>query len=224
MVVFSIQLCVLLPLSPSLWLNSPPPLPVWISILYTRIHTHTGGGYGVLGLRQINTCRKVPLQVNIFRLRHLHICIAFYESIFLAVHSSVWSIFKLHITVGKFGSCTQWRGKLLDTEWFFFSIDKAQVTLCAIGRCTRTYVAPFGPARTHLIFPIPTAEWIFSAPMGIRFLIANNCKRWRVVTLKVSHKMGVWRIFLRNLRASPYKENLLIITTFSKSHLDGPYL
>jgi hypothetical protein len=22
------------------------------------------GGYGVLGLRQINTCRKVPLQVN----------------------------------------------------------------------------------------------------------------------------------------------------------------
>ncbi len=25
-----------------------------------------GGGYGVLGLRQINTCRKVPLQVNFY--------------------------------------------------------------------------------------------------------------------------------------------------------------
>jgi hypothetical protein len=29
-----------------------------------------GGGYGVLGLRRINTCRKVPLQVNFFRWRH----------------------------------------------------------------------------------------------------------------------------------------------------------
>jgi hypothetical protein len=36
--------------------------------------------------------------------------------------------------------------------------------------------------------------------------------------------MGVCRIFLKDLRASPYKENLLIITTFSKIHLDGPYL
>ncbi len=36
-----------------------------------------GGGYGVLGLRQINTCRKVPLQVNFFRYTF---CIAFYES------------------------------------------------------------------------------------------------------------------------------------------------
>ncbi len=29
-----------------------------------------GGGYGVPGLRQINTYRKVPLQVNIFTWRH----------------------------------------------------------------------------------------------------------------------------------------------------------
>ncbi len=36
-----------------------------------------GGGYGVLCLRQINSCRKVPLQVNFFRYTF---CIAFYES------------------------------------------------------------------------------------------------------------------------------------------------
>ncbi len=51
----------------------PPPLfPVWISILYTvRVYSvQGGGGYGVLGLRQINTCRKVPLQVIFFRWRH----------------------------------------------------------------------------------------------------------------------------------------------------------
>ncbi len=53
---------------------SPPPLPppfsVWISILYTRIQCVCGGGYGMLGLRQINTGRKIPLQVNFFRWRH----------------------------------------------------------------------------------------------------------------------------------------------------------
>jgi hypothetical protein len=36
-----------------------------------------GGGYGVLGLRQINTCRKVPLQVHIWMMTF---CIVFYES------------------------------------------------------------------------------------------------------------------------------------------------
>ncbi len=39
-----------------------------IPALYTRVQC--GGGYGVLGLRQINTFRKVPIQVNFFRLRH----------------------------------------------------------------------------------------------------------------------------------------------------------
>jgi hypothetical protein len=45
---------------------------VWISgycTVYMRIQCARGGGggYGILGLRQINTCRKVPLQVNFFR-------------------------------------------------------------------------------------------------------------------------------------------------------------
>ncbi len=35
--IFYTQLCVLLPLSPSLWFKSPPPFNVWISILYTRL-------------------------------------------------------------------------------------------------------------------------------------------------------------------------------------------
>ncbi len=38
MLLFSSQLCELLPLSPSLWFNSLPlPRSMWISILYTRI-------------------------------------------------------------------------------------------------------------------------------------------------------------------------------------------
>ncbi len=47
-------------------LSPPPPFFVWIS---TRIQC-VRGGYRVLGLRQINTCRKVPLQVKFFRSRH----------------------------------------------------------------------------------------------------------------------------------------------------------
>jgi hypothetical protein len=63
--VFSTQLCEIMPVS-SLWFNSPPlPLPC-ISILYTYkcIQCVKGGWYEVLGLRQINTCLKVPLHVN----------------------------------------------------------------------------------------------------------------------------------------------------------------
>jgi hypothetical protein len=44
MLVFSTELCVLLPLSPCLWFNSPhPPFPVKISILYARIQCKGGG-------------------------------------------------------------------------------------------------------------------------------------------------------------------------------------
>jgi hypothetical protein len=63
--VFSTQLCELLPLYPYLWINSPP-FPLSCVNKYPA-YTYTvckGGGYGVLGLRQINTCRKVPLHVN----------------------------------------------------------------------------------------------------------------------------------------------------------------
>ncbi len=48
----------------------PPPFPVWIIILYTRIPCARGGEYGVLGLRQINTFRKIPFTGKIFRWRH----------------------------------------------------------------------------------------------------------------------------------------------------------
>ncbi len=51
----------------------PPPFPVWISIYSIHVFSvYGGGGYGVLGLRQINICRKFPLQVKFFRWRHLH--------------------------------------------------------------------------------------------------------------------------------------------------------
>jgi hypothetical protein len=50
-----------------------PPLPIPCANVNT-VYMHTlykgWGEYGVLGLRQINTCRKVPLQEKNFRLRH----------------------------------------------------------------------------------------------------------------------------------------------------------
>ncbi len=54
-----------------------PPSP--LSYVHKFVFTYTvykGGGYGVLGLRQINTSRKAPLYVNYFRWGHF----AFYES------------------------------------------------------------------------------------------------------------------------------------------------
>ncbi len=53
----------------SVSISPHPPFPC--ENKYT-VYTYTvcGGGYGVLGLRQINTFRKVPLQVNFFRWRH----------------------------------------------------------------------------------------------------------------------------------------------------------
>jgi hypothetical protein len=48
--------------------STPPPLfPVWILDKYTA---YAEGWYGVLGLRPINTCRKVLLQVKFFRWWH----------------------------------------------------------------------------------------------------------------------------------------------------------
>jgi hypothetical protein len=73
MLVFSTQLCELLPLYPSLWLALPPsptPIHVCLSIQYTRIQcvsgglgAHRNGG----GLRQINTWRKGPFTGKFFR-------------------------------------------------------------------------------------------------------------------------------------------------------------
>ncbi len=52
----------LLPLSPSLWFSSPPPSLCEYVYFYTRIQSiRGGGGNWVLGLRRINTCRKVHL-------------------------------------------------------------------------------------------------------------------------------------------------------------------
>ncbi len=61
MLVFSTQLCELLPLSPSLWFNSPPLPCVNKYTVFTYTVWKGGGGYGVMGLRQINACHKVPL-------------------------------------------------------------------------------------------------------------------------------------------------------------------
>ncbi len=71
---------------PALWTVAPlhfslvqlslrPPLPCKIkyTVMYTRLQCVMGGGggwYGVLGLRQINTCRKVPWQANFLGWRH----------------------------------------------------------------------------------------------------------------------------------------------------------
>ncbi len=68
MLVFSTQLFVNCCPSPLLSGSTlPPPLPLFYVHKYnvfTYIVCKGGGGYGVLGLRQINTCLKVPLPVN----------------------------------------------------------------------------------------------------------------------------------------------------------------
>ncbi len=73
LLVFSIQLCELLPLYSNLHSGSPlSPFLVWfwtLYVYYTRIQ-RVRGGYGVLYLRQINTCRNVSSQVNFFRWWH----------------------------------------------------------------------------------------------------------------------------------------------------------
>jgi hypothetical protein len=68
MLVFSTQPCELLPLS-LLTGSTPPPTPLSCVnkyVVYTYCVQCVRGG-GFLGLRQINTFHKVPLQVNIFR-------------------------------------------------------------------------------------------------------------------------------------------------------------
>ncbi len=62
----------------------PPPPRVNKYIVYTYTVCNGGRGYGVLGLRQINTCRKVPLLVNFFMATF---CIAFYESYLSTIES-----------------------------------------------------------------------------------------------------------------------------------------
>ncbi len=81
MLVFSAQLCDLLPTS-VVHLTPPPTLPCVKSVLFTRIQC-VKGGYGVLGLRQINTYRKVP---NFFRWRFF--ALSSVSLIFLRVYKS----------------------------------------------------------------------------------------------------------------------------------------
>ncbi len=88
MLVFSTQLWSVAALTLSLVQLSPAPLfPVWISIQYTRkcvrgVFGHRREG----GLRQINTRRKVPLQINFLYDDILHCLLwilSFYGSAFL---------------------------------------------------------------------------------------------------------------------------------------------
>ncbi len=60
----------------------PYPFHVWISILFTCTQYVGGGGegFGVLGLRQINTCRKIPLHCTGHFFKMTTFCIVFYES------------------------------------------------------------------------------------------------------------------------------------------------
>jgi hypothetical protein len=66
MLVFSTQLYELLPLQPSLWFNSHPPLSLGQSTLYTDI-VWLGGGGGWWVLLDSITCRSLTLCLTRFR-------------------------------------------------------------------------------------------------------------------------------------------------------------
>ncbi len=69
---------------------SPSLLLVWISILYTCLQCVRRGIWG-FGPRQLNTCRKVPLQVILFRVRHL--ALFSMSLIFLRGCGNQWNFF-----------------------------------------------------------------------------------------------------------------------------------
>ncbi len=78
---------------PALWSIAPLtfslPFPVWICILYTTMCKVGGGVWGHRrreGVRQINTCRQVPLLVNFKENRHLGFGVFIY----------IWSMHKSH--------------------------------------------------------------------------------------------------------------------------------
>jgi hypothetical protein len=61
------------------------------------------------------------------------------------------------------------------------------------------------------------------APLAICFQLANSCTRWRS-NFKGSYRVGDGRIFLKNLRASLFNDDLSNEITFSQIHLAGQYL
>jgi hypothetical protein len=112
-----------------------------------------GGGYGVLGLRQINTCRKVPLQVNFLRYTF---CIAFYES---SVSSNVsietgemdagLSFYKYVEKTEKY--CTLWISYSVIpilSQWRFFPVLSSETLLNVAFLCIQSVVLSL-PVSTH---------------------------------------------------------------------------
>ncbi len=80
--------------SPLLSGSTLPRFPVWKSILYTR-KQHNVWGVGGMGLRQINTSRNVPLQVNLL---NETFCIAFTSSFFTPLSSYISPFTWLRLT------------------------------------------------------------------------------------------------------------------------------
>ncbi len=73
--------CELLPFWPSLSGSTlPPPLRCVKKYTVYTYHYVRGGGYGVLGLRQINTCRKSFYRSIFIMTKKTTFCIAFFES------------------------------------------------------------------------------------------------------------------------------------------------
>ncbi len=72
MLVFSVSFVNCCSFLPSLWFSTLPPSPLSYvnKSVFTKTVCKSRGGYRVLDLRHINTCRMVPLQVNYFKWGH----------------------------------------------------------------------------------------------------------------------------------------------------------
>ncbi len=68
--------------------------------------------------------------------------------------------------------------------FFFFFLQRHKRMLRAFGKCVRKPLAPLWPVPAHRMIFISMAQRIFTAPLVIRFLITNNCAKWRRSSFK----------------------------------------
>ncbi len=112
---------------------------------------------------------------------------------------------------------------------------KAQWVLCVFGRCSKDISSPFLTALRFLLRYTPPFYYHYTwrTECNVKLLaiacwqlfpIANNCTRWHSIFEKAPLDRGMIEGLLKNRRALPSNEGLLIYITVSQIDLAGQYL